>query len=288
MSVLSNVELVMWSPAQDAEPPLVAQMRDQLQDHGFRRDRADEVPNSTAFRRAVKAKEDKGYKATIWQNGKLRAQLERLEPDANSNRLNRVWIGAWAMDDQGQVEGNGLDLPAHKQRYVWADVSGIIQAILKHDGLGAYTPRRAGGVYFVPVSNADLLDRLEACCRSIGLNLLRYQVPDTSAQRGEIAEAIAASLSADCDEHAESLASYSAESTKPGIVANRLQAIQRTKTLTERLGSHLGQRGIVILERIDQLTQQCRDFLTAAESYRPMTAGRRILTAALPGSLPGM
>jgi hypothetical protein len=279
MSLLNNVELVMYTPMQDATPPTVAHMRDALAHHGFKRERADDVPDSTAFRRAVKNKEDKEHKATVWQNGKLRGQLDRLEPQ-DDGTIRRVWIGKWSMDENGFVDG-GLEVAPFRERYVWADISGIIQEILKRDGLGAYTPRRAGGIYFVPVSNADLLDRLEQCCSSIGLSLLRYQVPDTSAQRSEVADAIATSLLADCDAHAEAIAGYSPETTKGGIVANRLEAVSQTGALANRLTPHLGDRAAPIFERIVALVAQANAVAAAIQAYRPVSGGRRIVTAEL-------
>jgi hypothetical protein len=99
--------------------------------------------------------------------------------------------------------------------YTWADVSKVIQAILTKDGLGAYSPRKAGGVYFAPVNPAatDLLDRIERFATALGVRFLRYQVPDTDAQRAEIADAISAGVMVEINAHADAIGGYS---EKPG------------------------------------------------------------------------
>src|SRR4051812_27493942 len=55
MSTLTNVELVMWSLPPGDDTPAIAAAREALEAHGFRPDRAEDVPDSTAFRRALAA-----------------------------------------------------------------------------------------------------------------------------------------------------------------------------------------------------------------------------------------
>ena len=277
MSVLSNVELVMWSPVQGAEPPLVAVVRDSLIDGGFNADRAGDVADTTAFRRAVKELEThKHLRTTVWSNGTLHAQLDRLVE--SDGRIRREYVTGWTMNASGNVDGTEpLNLLPHKVRYTWADVSGVIQAILMKDGLGAYTPRRAGGIYFVPVVSRDMLDRLEAALRAVNLNLLRYQVPDTTAQREEVRDAITGSLANDVTEHGQAIAGYSIESTRAGVVANRREAIAASRALVMRLAVHLGEQGATLIRRLLGLDAQCAQLIERIEAFRPVTTSRRIV-----------
>lgn len=280
MSVLANVELVMWSPQEKTDPPLIRAVRQALRDGEFPEQRAGDIPVSTAFRRAVKALETKETKVTVWHNGMLHAQLDQLVPEGE--RIHREFVTRISLDEKsGAITGHLPDLPAFQERYTWADVSMVVQAVLKEDGLGAYTPRRAGGVYFVPVTSRDLLDRLESVCRWIGLNLLRYQVPDTSAQRSEIADAVAASLVTEADLHNQALAAYS-EETRAGVVNNRREAIAATVALVNRLLPHLVNRAQPLLDFLAQLDQQAVNLIARIEAYRPAARGRRIVTDPFP------
>lgn len=281
MSVLSNVELVMWSPVPATDPPLVGAVRHGLACHGFQEARADAVPFTTAFRRVVKGKEDKETKATVWQNGKLRGQIDRLEPDGS--RIKRVFVAGWAADPETEsVDPDDIadEVRASTVQYTWADVSQVIQRVLKEDGLGAYSPKKTGGVYFVPTTSRTLLDSLQAACAAFGLNLLRYQIPDTDAQRGEIAAAIADAITAELDTHDEAIQGYSPDTTKPGVVVNRQDALIATDRVIQSLAHHLAGRAQPLRDRLNILTEQAAMLLGACQDYRAPAQSRRIVTNA--------
>ena len=123
-----------------------------------------------------------------------------------------------------------------RTHYTGADLSKVIQAILTEDGLGAFQPRKGGGVYFVPVKPeaADLLDRIAKFAEAVQVRFLTYTVPDTAAQRQEIAEAIAVAFFAEVAQHAECVVGYDL-TTKGGIIENRKEAIEATMKQMDKL-----------------------------------------------------
>jgi len=273
MAVLSNVELVMWSPARGEEPPTVEMTRSALEARAFDRGHARDIPLSTAFRRAVKAQESETHKATIWGKETLRAQLDALIPEGE--RMRRETAKRWAVTND-VITGDALDVSGTSTTYTWADVSNVVQAILKTDGLGAYSPRRAGGIYFVPlVGGKDLLDRLERCTSAVGLNLLRYQIPDTDAQRSEVSDALADGLLSELREHEDAIALYG-ETTRGGIVENRREALSATLRLIHSLELFLAGRSAELRERVSALDTRCEEVLLAIRAYTPPARGRRI------------
>src|SRR5260221_5803863 len=103
-NLLQNIELLIWSPATKAEPPKVTAMADALALDGLRSELAEPVPVTTAFRRAVAAREGKGadgsrIKASFLENGKLRGQLDRVAIDADSHRIKREYVAGWTLED---------------------------------------------------------------------------------------------------------------------------------------------------------------------------------------------
>ena len=287
MSVIRNVELVMWSTR--GEPPTVADVRAALQQYGFSAERAEDIPETTAFRRAVKAKEVKQEsRVTVWDNGRIHAQLDRLIQDGD--RIRREFVESWKMAEDGTVIGSPLDVAERRLNYIWSDVGSVIRQVLDKDSLGAYTPRKAGGVYFVPVRSKDFLDRLENVCRSIGLLFLRYQIPDTEEQRSEVADAVFQNLTLEIDAHEVAVKSYAHDRTPAGFVRNRDDSIAATVSLIGRLAEHLGGRATALTERCAALRKQCEEMVAAIESYRPVSSGRRIVTTpvAAPTAQPSM
>lgn len=283
--MMPNVELVMWSQAGDA--PLVASVRDRLSHHGYKAEYADAVPDTTAFRRAAKEYEAKDMKVSIWtKDSDIFGQLDKLVPDESSKRIHRQWVATWEMTFDAEKVGfvtaaSGDDFRNKyreaKARYVWGDVSMIVQRILKDDGLGAYSPRKSGAVYFVPMASKDQLDKLEAFCDSIGLKFLRYQIPDTDAQKAEIANAISDALESECVIHAEAVEAYD-QTTKPGYIENRLEAIETTRKMVEKLSGYLAAKAATLNERLDGIKAQTEGKLSMAQAYRPEAQrGRRII-----------
>jgi hypothetical protein len=284
-SNIENVELVMWS--QIGKPPIVTDVRMKLVRFNYKPDYAEDIPDTTSFRRAACEFQSKDMKVTIWTKDEaIFGQLDKLEPDEKTKRVKRIWQASWEMvfdaEKKGFVTADSggefrVKVTEAKNRYVWGDVSAIIQRILKEDGLGAYSLRKAGAVYVVPTTSKYQLDNLEAFCDAVGLKFLRYKVPDTLAQKMEIASAISDALDAECDAHLTAIEAYANE-TKPGHIENRLTALESTRALVVRLNEYLGAKAATLNERLDALKNQTEAKLQAAQSYRPHTnQGRRII-----------
>jgi hypothetical protein len=278
----------MWSPVRGAEPPTVNLTRLALEQYQFSVERAADIPGTTAFRRAIKALESDTHKTVCWHDrtGATYGQMDELLPD--EARMTRRRVAGWkhTTDEHGGdiIEGDSLDgFDAARRVYTWADVTKVIQSVLTQDGLGAFTPRRAGGIYFVPVRSKSLLDQLAAFCSAVGVNLLRYDIPDTAGQRAEIAEAIVASLTADLDQHAEAIAAYDAD-TRAGIVENRRVSVQQTAQLLSRLAHLINGRLPEIQTRISalfaDLDRAAAQIEQAREQARFSGPARRIVSGA--------
>lgn len=293
MNFLIDIELVIWGPRSGSEPPSVADMRFAMSQNGFRAELAEDVPVTTAFRRSVHEREGKDgdgnkIKASFLENGQLRGQLDLKRLDQDTHRIRTEFMEGWtlARDKDGSdwdVEGTG-DRVTFKDRvrhhiahYTFADCSQIIQEILKTYGVGAYALRRSGGVYVVPTNGRDMLDRLGRMCDAIGVNLLRYDIPDVRAQRDEIEAAVLDSLTNDCNEHQAALDSYTPEGTKLGVIENRREAIEKTRTLAGRLQQHLGDKYAQIVERIAGLLTRVEQAKAASAAYKPAASRRQIV-----------
>jgi len=286
MSVLSNVELIFWNLGESA--PDVYQARASLAAADLNHNHAENVPPSTAFRRAAKALAGKDTLARFWtrkSDGVLCVQIDS-ERENGDGRLHRDTLAVYALcgDLPQLVNGMPIDnmaeaYQAATRQYTGGDVSKIIQDILTKDGLGAYSPRKTGGVYFVPTDRGapHLLPRVEQFAEAVGIRLLRYQIPDTGAQRDEIAQAVADSINLDLDGHGEAIAAYTTD-TKAGHVANRREAINSTEALIERLAHLLGAKTFDLRSRIADLRAKLDDLAQEMESARQTSApGRRIV-----------
>ena len=287
MSILSGVELVMWSPAKDAEPPSVVQVRDALVAHGFQRDRAADIANSSAFRRAVKERETDEKKATCWQkDGRTHAQLDRLVSEGiEGERLRREFVAHWCLTGDKVSGSEPLELRRHLETYTWADLTKVVKEILDQDGLGAYTPRKAGGIYFCPFAGRDVLDRLERACRAVGLSLLRYEVPDSAAQRNEVQATVVAGIGAEIDAHAAAVESYTVE-TREHAIAGRRESLANTRSLIGRLAGHLGDAVPWLnsqLDELDALCVQLEQAIATAAQHAQRAGARRVVSMGVGG-----
>lgn len=298
VNLLYDIELVIWSPRSNEEPPTVQDVADALAAQNFKAALAEEVPVKTAFRRTVSAIEGKDaegvrLKASFVENGRLRGQIDRVLQDHTTGRIRREFVGGWVLkvNDNGESTGDcdrSSDTPEDisakvieaKKQYTWADVSGIVQEILKTEGLGAYSLRRSGGVYVCPTRGREMLDRLGRFADRIGLNLLRYDIPDNRAQRDEIENAIADSVTADCLAHELAMDGYSPEQTKVGVVSNRIEAIKMTQQLAGRVTIHMGERAAPLMERIAKLQERAEEIEKKCKEFRPATTGGRRISFA--------
>lgn len=302
MSVLTNVELIMWNlPGGEGAHPTTQTVKEHMSANGMNPDRAAPIPDSTAFRRAADGLRDKSTLVRCYDRknddgkGKLPAcQIDR--ETQTEDGLDRARIGTYIMATDSTGAGivmghHGADMETKTKlreafdiarvTYTWGDCSKAIQEVLTKDGLGAYSPRKSGGVYFAPVNPqaTDLLDRLDRFASALGIRFLRYTVPDTQSQRAEVADALALGISGEIETHAQAIATYSTE-TRPGIIENRLEAITATETLTGRLAALLGTKAEELNQRTQALRTLAQTALEVAQQARPAHAGRRIVQTA--------
>jgi hypothetical protein len=219
----------------------------------------------------------------------LCAQMDLERQEGGGLERRRLAIYQLQDGEVRLVEGTDQDglcnhYAAARNTYTWADVSKVIQSILLKDGLGAYSPRKNGGVYFIPVKPeaVDLLDRIEGFASSLGVRFLRYQIPDTDAQRHEIADAIAHFFEEELAAHETAISTYTQE-TRPGVVQNRRQALAQTAAMMERLQPLLihGQihnRLAQLLVQVHQLGVMLDTVDAAIAAYVPAPRGRRVIT----------
>jgi hypothetical protein len=294
-TALPNVYLAFWN-FDVKEPPPVDTVRSLLREQGLNPERAADVAASTALRRAAdslktKTVETKCY--TSKETQRTRAQVDEITED--NGRLRRSFVSQYELDEGGQpqhIAGNHLPdfVPAFdraRTHYTGADLSKVIQSVLSEDGLGAYSPRKNGGVYFVPVrpEAADLLTRIERFANAVSVRFLTYTVPDTAAQREEIADAIAQSYRDEINTHAEAIATYTHE-TRLGTISNRREAIQVTYEHMGRLRNLMNGRYESLRQQMADLINKLRNLATEIETcaeqaaHEQQQAGtRRIVTS---------
>lgn len=294
MILIHDVELIFWNlPRGQYDSPLIATVKDVLSQKNLNSNRAPSIAPSSAFRRAVDSFQDKRqirearltskcftrksdnclcaqFDLVEEENGCLKRQLESIYSfDSNSEEVELVSGKELNMADAYRVAVT---------TYNWGDLSEVIQTILAKDGLGSYSPRSAGGIYYVPIrsDNVNLLDRIESFCDSLHIGLLRHPIPDTSVQRGVIAEAISQSFLDKFQEHANSILSYG-EETRPGVIDNRCDAIQVTLEMVTRLSHLLMERQTLLVNRGTELLKSCEAAKQLVETSESSRGGRRIL-----------
>lgn len=288
---LPNVSLVFWN-LDVKTPPHLDAVRAALTENGLDQTRAAEIPSTTAFQRAASATKSKTIEAktfTSKESGRPRCQIEELTEQ--DGRLRRSFIGQWELDETTDTPRIIAGTPSDdfrasfenaKTHYAGADISKVIQNILTKDGLGAYSPRKNGGVYFVPVAPtaADLLQKIERFADALSVRFLVYAVPDTSSQREEIADAIAAHFLDSIAAHANAIAGYNAE-TRPGIIENRRAAIQQTDTDMAKLRPLMNGRFATCRDEMRRLLARLSELDAAivAETERQANAERERIAA---------
>lgn len=281
--LMSNIELIMWNLG-SGDPPLISRVRDRLDDAGLSRSHAEDMPLSTAFRRACDSlRNDKMEVKIFKQSNDLHCQVDSVSLE--NGRVVRDFRGVYRCHDTNQIRGIDFycdssicvtlqqDLDENLRRYQWGDVSKVVQSVIAKCGLGAYSPRRGGGIYFAP-SNPDrpaLLDQIERFTSYVGIRFLRYTIPDTDAQREEIMDAVAAGIEQEVIDHEDSVNGY----TDPtqAILDRRVQALDATASLLMRLRPFLQGKYDSLADRITAMKQRISTFTPAAT--RPLMGGRR-------------
>lgn len=289
MATLSGVELCFWNLEKAAST--VAHAKSALSANGLNPDRAEPVPDATAFRRAVnKMASGKETLVRFWTRKKDSALCAQIDHEAENGdgKLSRKFKarcvmtvaedGAINFDVDGDASDNELRTAQYDatQTYIGGDISKIIQEIVTKDGLGAYSPRKNGGVYFVPVKPdaQDLLDKIEAFSKAVGVRFLRYEIPDTGEQRAEVAQAVADSLNADLDAHGQAIAEY-AETTKLAVLDKRAEAINYTRDMVQKLWTLIPVQAGDLNSRIEDLRAKLADARSAAEAAKEKAAPAR-------------
>lgn len=297
IQVITDCQLAFWNLGRAR--PHIEDARQRLEQAELNPARADAIPYTTALRRAADnitgTRTGLSFKAfrrrndETGQDSQPRVQIDRELADNAGIRRERV--GVYGLDVANQL----VALPDSCQEtlarlqqaygtalqfYTGADISAVIMAILKKDGLGVYSPRKAGGVYFVPCRSFELLDRLESWCRGLGVRFLRYGVPDTADQRAEIAEAIHGCFSDALDAHQAAIDAYT-DATRPGCIENRQEMITATVNEIAAVRNFLTDANRDDLRaRVQAMREACERALQVARSgpdqQRPR--GRRIAT----------
>jgi len=292
---LQGVELAMWNtpPAKEVEfRPTIESTRSKLRAASLPDKYAEDIADTTAFRRAADQCREPSIEARCFKgaDGELYCQIDKLVGDADSEsaKLRRELRGVWKHTVGGPLRVRGYDYATNdmitteyqtaKTTYEYADIGRMLMQILTKEGLGIYSPRRAGGVYFVPTDAhcRDLLDRVGVFCRSIGVDLLRFSIPDTEAHKSAIGDAIAAGIAVDMAAHREAIEAYTV-STRPESINNRRALMNQTCQLLIRLSSYLNGHAASFARQLDELEQQLTTLQNSASTVQ--ISGRRVLPA---------
>jgi acyl-CoA reductase-like NAD-dependent aldehyde dehydrogenase len=134
-------------------------------------------------------------------------------------------------------------------------------------------------VYFVPTDEqcAELLNKVEEFCTSLGVRLLRYPVQNTDAQKAEIADAVAGGIEVDVEEHIKAVEKYS-PTTRQDVFAHRRELIRQTALLLIRLSLFLNGRANELGRKLEECESRMKT-LESQASVASQSSGRRILPA---------
>jgi len=284
---LVGVELVMTTTT-SCEPPPVSVVGGLLQRSDIPARYAVPIPTSTAFRRAADSIRNKDTLVRVYtekHTGTLCCQVDlQLQ---SGGVLDQRLVGTYKLTPDGIRCVNCTDMAGshssgwfefkyadYLNNYSWGDISKMIRDILIKDGLGVYSPRKSGGIYFVPDTDT-LLDKLSEFSDAVGIRLLRYTVPDTAAQRAEVSEAISAGIASEVQAHSDAVDAYKGIG---GIGTSRLDALQSTLSLVRKLGHLMVDGGDSHIDRLIEVMNRVAELPT-----RTVPSTRRIV--AMPSSL---
>ena len=287
---MSGVELVMTTSATGAHPS-TSDVRIALSQSGISDAYAKPIQAVTAFRRAAESLKAKDRLVRVYASkltGRLNCQVDSLE-QSDGSLVNHMVTSFELVEDEPAIiltnystsdsyrllDDSFRDALTH---YTWADVSKLIRDILIKDGLGVYSPRKNGGIYFVPTTDNDgvsssLLDKLSTFAGLIGIRLLRYTVPNDSAQKAEVSEAICAGLNEEVSIHEDAIAAYS-DNPRSDAIKQRIEAIIVTTQLISRISHLIEDGGELVIQRLAATSNRLTDILNAKASIQPR--GRRI------------
>ena len=294
--MLRNIRLGFWNmpAAKEVEfRPTIQQTRNRLGDAGLPEKYAEDIGETTAFRRACDQCRAPDIEARCFKGAddELYCQIDQLVPesDTESAKLRRTNKGVWKHTIAGPVRVRGYDrvtddmmvteYESAKTTYQYADIGRMLMQILTKEGLGIFSPRKSGGIYFIPTdeSCSKLMERVAAFCVAMSVDLLQYDIPDTEAQRQAIGEAIAAGIAVEVAQHREAVEAYTA-TTRPETFSNRRALMGQTAMLLVRLSIYLNGHAASIAGELDVLENRIQALQDeAANAVQGM--GRRVLTA---------
>lgn len=292
---IERVKLVMWNTPLAKEVafrPTIEATRRKLRESDLPDTYADDISDTTAFRRAADQCRAPDIQSRCFKgaDGELYVQIDKLTPesDAESAKLRQTNKGVWKHSVNGPQRVRGFDQQTDdlltleyntaKTTYEYSDIGRMLMQIITKEGLGIYSPRRAGGVYFVPTDDSclTLIDRLNTFCNSLDVRLLVYSIPDTETQRHEIAEAIAAGIAVEVAQHREAIEAYQ-PMTRMETFANRRFLMSQTGLLAVRLSQYLNGHMGVIGDALGALEKRIQA-LEAEAANMVQNTGRRVMT----------
>ncbi len=290
---LQGVKLVMWNtpPAKEVEfRPTIEATRRKLREAGLPDRYAEDIADTTAFRRAADQCRAPDIQSRCFKGAdrELYVKIDKLTPENDSEgaTLRQTNKGVWKHTICGPVRVRGYDNDTNdmltleyetaKTTYEYADIGRMLMQIITKEGLGIYSPRRAGGVYFVPTDDScsTLIERLSQFCTSLDVRLLVYAIPDTDTQRHEIGDAIAAGISVDVAAHREAIEAYTVN-TRPESLSNRRNLMAQTAQLLIRLSTYLNGHAVEFGRQLDELERALKSL--EAEQAAHVPSGRRVL-----------
>lgn len=292
---LQGVKLVMWNTpaAKEVEfRPTIEATRRKLREAGLPDRYAEDISDTTAFRRAADQCRAPDIQARCFKgaDGELYVHIDKLTPenDSESAKLRQTLKGVFQHTilgprrvrgyDQATTDLMTVEYESAKSTYEYGDIGRMLMQIITKEGLGIYSPRKAGGVYFVPTDDScqTLLDRLVTFCTSLDVRLLVYAIPDTETQRHEIGEAIAAGIAVEVAQHREAIEAYQS-TTRPETFSNRRMLMGQTAMLLVRLSQYLNGHAASIAAELDVLENRIQTLQDEAASAA-QGMGRRVLT----------
>lgn len=292
---LQGVKLVMWNTpaAKEVEfRPTIEATRRKLREAGLPDRYAEDISDTTAFRRAADQCRAPDIQARCFKgaDGELYVQIDKLTPenDSESAKLRQTLKGVFQHTilgprrvrgyDQATTDLMTVEYESAKSTYQYGDIGRMLMQIITKEGLGIYSPRKAGGIYFVPTDDtcSTLLEKLSTFCASLDVRLLVYAIPDTETQRHEIGEAIAAGIAVEVAQHREAIEAYQS-TTRPETFSNRRMLMGQTAMLLVRLSQYLNGHAASIAAELDVLENRIQTLQDeAANAAQGM--GRRVLT----------
>lgn len=288
---IENVYLCYWNRLKNADKPTVNAVKSALIQNGFSADFAEPIPRPVALTRVVsemtgKQKDGDTIKLVTHGDGSGKIwELRRVSKDGDSGRLRMEYVASWTLLDDGDVFAfdNSPNISTAvsntEQMYEWGDVTKIIHAIIDKHGTGAYMLKENGGVYCIPtIGCEDLLQRLDKALQDVGIDMTIAPFMENDKSRERVNSAIRDGILAECESHQNALngtgsqAGYS-ETTKPGVIENRIAAIDATISTVERLTELIEpSQKQALLSRLNSLRNECEVVLEKARAHKPTSS----------------